>query len=1062
MKLLHIPLKYWLHLLLLLGLMHIANSGILAQDSSKSKLLDINNSKLIKKVNSVLDSNQKKINNFLFKKIDNAKSKLDSATKKFVPYEEERPLPYEILAKKKYTLGRRAYQNTVSKFNYIFHANEELNQILKDARLYLQEDYTNLIPFYDYDLANTSKKDIDSIIYRCNANIVLHDLRSNWVDDAFLLLAKAYLFHKDFDTAGSLLQYINYAFDAKEAGMDIPIGSNLRNTKGQFSIATKENNRFYQNKNIRNESMLWQARNYFETNALNEGISLLQLLKTDAYFPKRLYPFLSEQLAYGYYQSEIYDSAAVYLTKGLSNAPDKFSKTRWYYLIAQLWERANNLTNAYTWYKKANSEALNPLISVYSKINLIKIEYKQSTIPWQELASSLQQMSKREKYKIYTDILYFEMAKLAIQNKDMAKANEWLLVSIKKNENGLNQKQKAFELLADINYHTGEYSIAKLAYDSLTMILKTNPDFDKIALRKKWLPSIQVNDKNIQQQDTLQYIYSLPENTQKTQVTKWAINEKNKIQKLNTLFLDEEKEKNLKNEAAKKIEYNNNFGDRNRSNYSFNNTNNLENNLFGNNTYGSNNEYNNAANTNNVSTIQPGNRQSDFYFENKGTVEIGKQSFSQKWGNRPNVDQWRRKTSSTIIYKSNNSEDINQARYTTPDSLIKNVTATINITKDSLSNFPLIANKEDFKKSLLSLNKSCFENAQTFLFQLNDFEKALPLYKKLINLNIDDAITERCMLDLASEYIHQGNRAASDSIIEIVQNKFPKGIYITKKTSVENKKSEEKQLETDYKEAYFMAQIGNWPNLAKKSAQLDQQLKNTKWFTPYQFIKVKMYAQQRMDSIALVLLDSIIFMHQNERIRDRAKNIIEEIKHRKETELYLSKLNIDSLKIKPVPLNNFAENNEILPENTKSSMLPKIDSASKEAMDAGLFFTKDVFEPHYVAILTNNLKEVLVKEIVTALGFLNKDEFKKQNLDVTYIEFEPNVFVVWIGPFLDLNSSYTYLNKIKGRLSNEIISFVQTKQYELFILGKSNILQIKNSDDLKKYKIYMNSNNIYK
>ncbi|MGI9138824.1 MAG: tetratricopeptide repeat protein, partial [Sediminibacterium sp.] len=446
---------------------------IKAQDSTKS-IFDINNTKLIKKINNSLDSNQKKINNFLFKKIDNAKNNLDSITKKFVPYEEERPLPYEILAKKKYNLGRRAYQNTVSKFNYIFHANVELNEIIKDARNNIQEDYTALIPFYDYDLANTSKKDIDSIIYRCNANIVLHDLRSNWVDDAFLLLAKAYLFHKNFDTAGSLLQYINYAFVTNEAGMNVPIGSNLRNTRGQFSIATKENNRFYENRNIRNESMLWQARNYFETNAINEGLSLLQLLKTDAFFPKRLYPFLNEQLAYGYYQSEIYDSAAAYLTKGLSNAPDKLSKTRWYYLIAQLWEKSNNFSNAYKWYKIANSEAIDPLISVYAKINLIKIEYKQNNTPWLELANSLQQMSRREKYKPYTDILYFEMAKLAIENKDLIKANEWLLVSIKKNENGLIQKQKAFELLADINYTSGNYPTAVLAYDSLTLILKTN------------------------------------------------------------------------------------------------------------------------------------------------------------------------------------------------------------------------------------------------------------------------------------------------------------------------------------------------------------------------------------------------------------------------------------------------------------------------------------------------------------------------------------------------------------------------------------------------------------
>jgi hypothetical protein len=99
--------------------------------------------------------------------------------------------------------------------------------------------------------------------------------------------------------------------------------------------------------------------------------------------------------------------------------------------------------------------------------------------------------------------------------------------------------------------------------------------------------------------------------------------------------------------------------------------------------------------------------------------------------------------------------------------------------------------------------------------------------------------------------------------------------------------------------------------------------------------------------------------------------------------------------------------------------------------------------------------------MITALKYLNKEDFKKQNLDVTYLEFEPTVFVVWIGPFENLNSGKAYLNEIKGRLSTEIISFVQNKQYELYILGKSNILQIKNSADLKMYKSFMN-NNIYK
>ena len=1034
-----------------MGCTFILNNSVFGQDTTKS-ILDINNTKLIKKVNSILDSNQKKINNFLFKKIDNVKEKLDSATRKFIPYEEERPLPYEILTKKKYTLSRRAYQNTVSKFNYIFHANEELNEIIKDARAYLQEDYTTLIPFYDYDLANTSKKDIDSIIYRCNANVVLHDLRSNWVDDAYLLLAKAYLFHKNFDTAGSLLQYINYAFDTKEAGMDIPIGSNLRNTKGQFSIATKEDNKFYENRNIRNESMLWQARNYFEINSLNEGLSLLQLLKTDAFFPKRLQPFLFEQLAYGYYQSEIYDSAATYLAKGLSNAPDKFSKTRWYYLIAQLWEKSDNLANAYTWYKKANSEAINPLISVFAKINLIKIESKQTKTPWIELAKSLQKMSRKEKYKPYTDILYFEMAKLAIQNKDIESANDWLLVAIKKNENGLTEKQKAFELLADINYKSSNYAVATLAYDSLTLILKTNPDFEKIALRKKWLPIILNNDITIQQQDTLQYIYTLRENLQKAYLNKWELNEKNKNEQLSTLFIDEAQLASLANEALINKGTNNNIGSNGfgNNNGSGNGGNNNFSNNFGNNTGGYNTMNNQSQGV------------SDFYFENKNTVEIGKQNFSQKWGNRPNVDQWRRKTSSTIIYKSSNSADVAQSRYTTDSTSINTSSvSTTEIIKEKASSLQLINSKEALIKSTVELNKSCFDNAQTFLFQLNDFEKALPLYQKVINLNIDDVITERSLLDLASEYIHRGNRDASDSLIAIVEAKFPKGVYITKKTSIENKKSQEKQLEADYKEAYFLTQIGNWTALSNKASQLDAQLKKTKWLAPYQFLKVKMYAQQRMDSLALVLLDSIIYMHQNESIRDRAKNIIEELKKRKETELYLSKLNADSLKSIVTTKIPSVENYKNTSDNKTTNIVPKNDSVSKAAMNDGLFFTKDESEPHYAAFLINNIKEILVKEVVTALSYVNNEDFKKQNLDVTYLEFEPKVFVVWVGPFENLNSSITYLSKIKGRLSNEIISFVQAKQYELYILGKSNILQIKNSDDLKKYKVYMN-NNIYK
>jgi len=1032
MHLLSNPLKSLVYPILLLSSICLIPTGLLAQDTTKS-ILNINDSKIIKKINGVLDSNQKKINNLLFKKIDKVKEKLDSNTRKFVPLEEERPLPYELLLNKKYTLGRRAYQNTVSQYNFIFHAEQQLSEFIEEARLKLQDDYTNLLPFYDYDLNTTAKRDIDSIIYRCNANIVLHDLRSNWVDDAYLLLAKAYLYHKNFDTAGSLLQYINYAFDIKEAGMDIPIGSNLRNTNGKFSIATKENTPFYENKNIRNESMLWQARNYFETNSLNEGLSLLQLLKSDAFFPIRLYPFLNEQLAYGYYQSELYDSAANYLIKGLPNAPDKMAKTRWYYLIAQLWEKSDNLKNAYTWYDKANRESINPLLSVYAKINLIKIDFKQNQTPWLELAQSLEHMSKRERYKPFTDIIYFEMAKLAIQNKAFDKANEWLLVSIKKNENGLNQKQKAFELLADINYNSNQYHVSRLAYDSLNSILKTNPDFVKITDRKKWLPQIQVNDKIIQQEDTLQWIYKLESNLQEAQFEKWQNNEKTKAAELLSLFIDQTiKKTNPNNLANAKMSNNSN--------------------PFGNN---NNDKSNNSVNQNR-------NEGSDFYFENSNSVELGVQNFIQKWGNRPNVDQWRLKTSKALVYPTSTNSELTKTPIQEDSTKVIGSINNNEKSDNTATSELLITNEEKFKQSKIKLNKIVFENAQLFLLKLNDFEKALPLYKRVIDINMDSVITERSYLDIASQYIHEGHKASADSIILLVQQLFPNGIYFNNKSSVENKKAKDKNVEENYKEAYFLAQIGNWKNLSALTPLLDEQLRKTKWFAAYQFLKVKMYAQQRMDSVALLLLDSIIYLHQNERIRDRAKNIIEEIKKRKETELYLTKLNADSLKT-AAQWTDLSKNTskDLAIRKKATEPAPTTDMTQKAAIEDGLFFTKEETEPHYIALLTNNVKEMMVKEAVNALTNLNIDEFSKQKLDVTYLEFDENIFIVWIGPFENLNSSITYLDKTKNRLSSEILSFIPSKQYELYILGKSNIVQIKNKAHLQKYKAYM-FKNIYK
>jgi hypothetical protein len=998
-----------------------------AQDTTS--ILDINNSKILKKANKFLDTTEKKINNFINKKIQKFRDSLNKKSDRFLEKnglnQIDKLLPYERLLNKKYTLGRRAYQNTVSQFNYLFYAEIGIDEIIQKARDLHEDDYTELLPFYDYDLSITAKESIDSIIFRCNANIVLHDLRSNYVDDAYLTLAKAYLFHKNFDTAASILQFINYSFFDKEDGADLPIGSNL-NQPGKFSIASPENNRIWENKNVRNESMIWQARTYFEAGEMNEGLSLLQLLKTDAIFPKRLQPFLNEQLAYGYYLSGMNDSAANYLIKGLDNAKDPLTKARWSFLIAQLYEKEQKIDLAYNWFRKAGSIVSNPIIAVYASIYMASIDANRGKKSWESLAYDLERMIKKDKYAAFADIIYYEMAQLAVRNQAISKANQWLIASIQKNEKNTKLKQKTLVQLGAINYKIDQFSVAKIAYENLNDLLKTFPNYDQITLRKKWIDKIANLNELIAIEDSLQMIYNAPKIAQERIAMQW--------QKRTALLKAQEKDlfKDPNNQKAGSVNYNN--------------QNNIPGYTFG-----------NAF----VNTTPNKEVKSDFYFDNPQNVSMGITNYIKKWGDRPNVDNWRRKTTIQLARASQVNANIDSTQASMQLNTAQLVNKSIKSTtqeKDSAEklSIQLIETDTDLKQSKINWNNNSLSIAKIFLYELNDFEKALPRYKAVIQNDIEPATTESALLDLASHYLHIGQITTSDSLIALITKQFPEGIYVQKKKAKENLDRIDKNSAEAYKTAYFLAQIGDWDQFGSQMEEAQKQFKGTKWNTPYQFLRVKMYAQLGKDSLAIEYCNEIIAQNKSESIKAKAKNIITEINNRKATEAYLAALVI----VKPTKLIN---TNEEAIERNKSTAIslkddrninsnPKNDSTLSKNIINQITFTNDSLEQHYIALQTMNVSAVFVKEIQNAIKDFNTETFKQLNLVVTYVQFTDQSHIVWIGPFTKASDGLAYINKVKPRLSTEIISFIAKRQYDLTLIGKSNIVLITNQEQLDQYK----------
>ena len=109
---------------------------------------------------------------------------------------ENRTLASEKSTSSKMNVLKKFNHNINSKYNFNFNASNELNEVVLMAKQSFKDDFSKLLPFYNYSLDNTKnqKTELDSVILKCNNGILLHDLRSDWVDDLYLLIGKAYYY----------------------------------------------------------------------------------------------------------------------------------------------------------------------------------------------------------------------------------------------------------------------------------------------------------------------------------------------------------------------------------------------------------------------------------------------------------------------------------------------------------------------------------------------------------------------------------------------------------------------------------------------------------------------------------------------------------------------------------------------------------------------------------------------------------------------------------------------------------------------------------------------------
>ena len=947
---------------------------------------------------------------------------------------EDRTLASEKSDQKKFGVGKRLYQDMVTHYNYYFNANNHLNNLIANAKNVHHDDYTKLLSFYNYDLNTTSqnKREIDSIIYHCTAGVLLHDLRNDWIDDLYFLLGKAYYYRKNFDSALTAFQFINYAWAPKDEGYDIPIGSNESGNNGVFSVASKEKTDILHKTIIqppvRNANFLWLARTNIEWGNDSRAAGLLQILRHDPNYPKRLQSQLHETLAYLYYNQKKWDSSAYHLSAALNDATNRFEYARWEYLIAQMYKMAGDRKQASVYFERSANHTPDPIMEVNAYLSSITINNDSTGNLTQEKLNSLLKMAKRDKYVQYKDVIYYAAAQVEMDLNDTAAAKKLLRQSIKSSVDNMQQKSLSFLMLADISYEGKKWIEAHRFYDSVGVSYITDSTrLVRLVTRQPVLDKIAAYLINVDKQDSLQRVAAMPE-AQRTAYLKKAMRQIRRAQ-------------GLAEEAT---------------------------------SYGSNNINPSQNLQAQAQLFQNPSSSTDWYFNSTSLKSNGFGEFRQRWGNRPNVDNWRRQSAvdASNLSQQQAGADVDAVATPAPGDKINGKApaqpAVPQSVEDLQAGLPLTPAK--LVASNNTIAESYFKSGVLFQEDLTHYPAAIEMYQNMRRAEDSSQYREPSLLNLYYCYMKLRDQFHADSALALLKKDYPKGKSLVSMKSGGKKiseRSENNPATRAYDSVYTLFIEGNFAEAKKQKAAADSLYGNSYWTPQLLYIESIYYVSEHNDSAALRELQNIEMKFTKSPLAVKAATMIDVLKRRKEIENYLTKLQVtrneDTSNSPIINLNSTATTNNkpvrVHPDSIVSKPPPvakapviKTDTTSAKSVVAKAFKYNPA-DAQFIVLLLDKVAPVFANEAKNAFNRYDKQTFYNMpQLNATGVKLDDRYNLVLIGPFTDAVGALDYVDKVKPITAGKILPWLTPDKFTFLMISQMNLNLLNENKDLEGYR----------
>lgn len=343
-------------------------------------------------------------------------------------------------------------KNVTAHYNIYFNAREQLNESEVTIRNSREDDFSQVLSIYplpDQSSSANEEENLNNVIAKVNT-IAIEKYESNWLDDAYLLLAEAEYLKRDFYNAIEYDSYVSITFPDE-------------------------------NKN-KIAAYLGQIKSDFALDLNDEADSVLKLaIGLHSKYQKDNLAASQAELAL---RKKNLPEAIDYLAKAINQTKEKYLKIRWRYILAQLQEENKEPEKAIVNYEKIAKSNAAFEISFNANLSKIRISENQKGKEFDKI-TTLKRLLKEDKNREFKEQIYYQVGNAYADKKDLANATSFYTISSHTVPGTVKQKGLSYLKLAQINFEQlKNYKQSQLYYDSTLQYLpKTYLGYNEIAIK---------------------------------------------------------------------------------------------------------------------------------------------------------------------------------------------------------------------------------------------------------------------------------------------------------------------------------------------------------------------------------------------------------------------------------------------------------------------------------------------------------------------------------------------------------------------------------------------------